>query len=172
MARVMMALWQQRRVTCCRREFKALTVCKFPNCFYVFSFLHGHPFVLQLAAAASVCSVGVTTPSTSGRPRGSLAARSRDVKPYQRPGTKGRVGRGAEVISSRCFAGDKDCWLPGGFWWKDDRAPIPPGRQPGELAGWTPLAGERAQQLLQEQKMVLSRQEQLVQVSCTVDHCS
>ena len=92
------------------------------------------------------------------------ASRARDVKPYQRPGPRGRGGRGGEAGSSKGVVVDKDCWLPGGFWWEDDQTAMPPGRQPGELAGWTPLAGERAQQLLQEQKQVLSRQEQLVQV--------
>jgi len=41
--------------------------------------------------------------------------------------------------------------------------PMPPGRQPGELAGWTPLAGEMTQQRIQEQRQALNQKEQLVQ---------
>jgi len=41
--------------------------------------------------------------------------------------------------------------------------PMPSGRQPGELAGWTPLAGEMTQQRLQEQREALNQKEQLVQ---------
>ena len=122
--------------------------------------------MLQLAAAASGMSAGsmaapAASQPTAARARGANAssARARDVKPYQRPGTRGRGGRGGD----KGGAGDKDCWLPGGFWWKDGQTAMPPGRQPGELAGWTPLAGERAQQLLQEQKKALSQQEQHVQ---------
>ena len=120
--------------------------------------------MLQLAAAASGCalSAGSSMQPNASRSRGSVPPRARDAKPYQRPGPKGRGGRG-DATSLRGGVADKDCWLPGGFWWKDSQTPMPPGRQPGELAGWTPLAGERAQQLLQDQKMVLSRQEQLVQ---------
>ena len=41
--------------------------------------------------------------------------------------------------------------------------PMPPGRQPGELAGWTPLAGEGHQQRIQEHRDALSAQETFVQ---------
>lgn len=104
--------------------------------------------LLQLAAAAS----GVT----GGRSRAAQPAqRSRDAKPYQRARAGGRGGRAGGG------AGD-DCWLPGGFWWQDSRTPMPSGRQPGELAGWSPLAGELNQQRLQEQRHTLSQKEQIV----------
>jgi len=122
--------------------------------------------LLQLAAAASGMSAGTVpaAPQPSAARRGGVnaasSARARDVKPYQRPGTgtRGRGGRGGDAKGGT----DKDCWLPGGFWWKDGQTAMPPGRQPGELAGWAPLAGERAQQLMQEQKKALSQQEQHV----------
>ena len=41
---------------------------------------------------------------------------------------------------------------------------MPSGRQPGELAGWRPLAGDLTQQRLQEQREALSQKEQLVRV--------
>lgn len=110
--------------------------------------------LLQLAAAAS--SVGTGAPA--GRARGPQAgARQRDAKPYQRrSGARGgRGGRDAER--------DSDCWLPGGFWWQDGRTPMPSGRQPGELAGWQPLAGHATQQRLQEQQAALSVKEHFVQ---------
>ena len=97
--------------------------------------------LLQLAALASG--------SSTGRARASQP-RQRDAKPYQRRG--GQRGRA-----------EKDCWLPGGLWWKDSAMPMPSGRQPGELAGWQPLAGEGTQQRLQEQREALSQKEQLVQ---------
>lgn len=100
--------------------------------------------LLQLAAAAS--SVG----------GGSFRPRQRDSKPYQRRG--GGRGRGAKE-SDR----DRDCWLPGGFWWQDGRTPMPSGRQPGELAGWQPLAGHATQQRLQDQQTALSSKEHFVQ---------
>ena len=107
--------------------------------------------LLQLAGAAS-CAPPPTRTSRSSLP----AQRSRDAKPYQRS-RAGRGGRGGGSGS----AGD-ECWLPGGFWWQDERTPMPSGRQPGELAGWRPLAGELNQQRLQDQRQTLSRQEQIV----------
>jgi len=113
--------------------------------------------LLQLAAAASSCA-------PPGRPRSSQVARPRDAKPYQR-----RPGRGAGRGGREDAAGagddneDKDCWLPGGFWWRDHRMPMPSGRQPGELAGWAPLAGELTQQRDQEHRQALSHKEHFVQ---------
>lgn len=40
---------------------------------------------------------------------------------------------------------------------------LPPGRQPGELAGWTPLAGEANQRAFCEQRQALNHTEALVQ---------
>ena len=123
--------------------------------------------LLQLAAAASNVAISSGAAAANGmtgascRSRGGAAARSRDTKPYQRRGARGRGGRGGEAAGRG--GADKDCWLPGGFWWQDDKSTMPPGRQPGELAGWTPLAGEHTQKLLQEQKKALSQKEQLVQ---------
>lgn len=99
--------------------------------------------LLQLAAAAS-CS----------QPAGSRArtARPRDTKPYQRPG-KGRGG-GAQ--------GRDTSWLPGGLWWQEPNATIPAGRQPGEFAGWQPLADQDRQQQVQQQKQLISEKEMLV----------
>jgi hypothetical protein len=42
-------------------------------------------------------------------------------------------------------------------------AVLPPGRQPGELAGWTPLAGEATQRALYEQRQALHLTEATVQ---------
>ncbi|KAL1511478.1 hypothetical protein AB1Y20_006276 [Prymnesium parvum] len=135
--------------------------------------------LLHLASVASVASVASSVPTsvpsngpatvpTGGlmqsaitsraRGNGSASGRARE-KPYERP--KGRASR-AEKSAPHPGA-DKDCWLPGGFWWKDEQTAMPPGRQPGELAGWAPLAGERAQQMLQDQKKALSEHEQQVQ---------
>jgi hypothetical protein len=116
--------------------------------------------LLQLAAAAS--SVGSAAASqalgASRSSRGSQSGgRQRDAKPYQRRGG-GRGGKGGKD-SER----DKDCWLPGGFWWQDSRTPMPSGRQPGELAGWQPLAGHQTQQRIQEQQEALSVKESFVQ---------
>ena len=107
--------------------------------------------LLQLAAAASSCSSGGRARSTQP------GARQRDAKPYQRRGGA-RAGRGGRDERS------DDSWLPGGLWWKDNSTPMPSGRQPGELAGWQPLAGDLTQQRLQEQREALSQKEQLVRV--------
>ena len=98
--------------------------------------------LLQLAAAAS-CS----------QPTGSRArtSRPRDAKPYQRPG-KGRGGGQGRDTS----------WLPGGLWWQEPNATIPAGRQPGEFAGWQPLADQDRQQQEQQQKQLISEKEMLV----------
>ena len=50
-----------------------------------------------------------------------------------------------------------------GFWWQDTRTAMPPGRQPGELAGWTPLAGDVSHQAAQNQKDALDMKEHFVQ---------
>lgn len=106
--------------------------------------------LLSLAAAA-------TSAASTGRARaGSERARQRDAKPYQRRGGA-RGGRGGGGRG-----GEQECWLPGGLWWEDNSTPMPTGRQPGELAGWQPLAGDLTQQRLQEQKTALSHKEQLV----------
>ena len=116
--------------------------------------------LMQLAAAATAGGAGGAAgagagAAAEGAARGARAGGGRggrrDSKPYQRP-KKGGRGKGGE-----------DCWLPGGFWWQDTRMPMPPGRQPGELAGWTPLAGEGHQQRIQEQRDALSAQETFVQ---------
>lgn len=108
--------------------------------------------LLQLAAAATSCA--------TGRARGSQSsARPRDTKPYQRR-SAARGGRGGHEESS---GDERDCWLPGGYWWHNNRTPMPSGRQPGELAGWTPLAGELNQQRLQDQREALSHKELFVQ---------
>jgi len=107
--------------------------------------------LLQLAAAAS----GITSFNSTRARAGQSGMRSRDAKPYQRR-PSGRGGRGGS-------SGSDDCWLPGGFWWQNGNTPMPSGRQPGELAGWTPLAGERTQQRLQEHRQALSHKEQIVQ---------
>jgi len=108
--------------------------------------------LLQLAAAATSCA--------TGRARGSQSsARPRDAKPYQRR-SAARGGRGGHEESS---GDERDCWLPGGYWWHNNRTPMPSGRQPGELAGWTPLAGELNQQRLQDQREALSHKELFVQ---------
>jgi len=104
--------------------------------------------LLQLAASGG--SVG-----GSSRGRGLHSASRRTNKPYNRP---------ASACGNRRKGGDSASeWLPGGCWWQDSRTPMPPGRQPGELAGWTPLAGEVTQREMQEQKQALNLTEQRVQ---------
>lgn len=81
-------------------------------------------------------------------------------KPYSRPSgipSRRNSHNGLEASKSQ------DCWLPGGFWWQEKNTPMPSGRQPGELAGWTSLVDERTQQLMQEQKDVLNIKGQHVQ---------
>jgi hypothetical protein len=115
--------------------------------------------LLQLASgggSAAHHSAAIGSVSGSGRARAHGGGRARDAKPYQRRAS----GRSGGRTGGRS---EKDCWLPGGFWWQDDRTPMPPGRQPGELAGWTPLAGTDTQQRLQEQRAVLSATEHFVQ---------
>lgn len=110
--------------------------------------------LLQLAAAAS----SVPSSATPGRARsGQAAARTRDAKPYQRKAGRGG-GRGGREEPL-----EGDCWLPGGFWWRDNPGAMPSGRQPGELAGWAPLAGELTQQRDQEHKQALSTKEHFIQ---------
>ena len=105
--------------------------------------------LLQLAAAASAVA--------PGRSRVNQPARLRDAKPYQRRGAKG-AGRGGGRDDLQ-----KDCWLPGGFWWQDSRTSLPTGRQPGELAGWAPMAGDLTQQKLQQEQRALSVKEHFIQ---------
>lgn len=123
--------------------------------------------LLQLATMPPPSAISISTPSLPSnhpshpvvpraRSSNQLPSRARDVKPYQRPGPSKSRSRDKGVV-------DKDCWLPGGYWWKDGQTSMPPGRQPGELAGWAPLAGERAQQMRQEQKKTLHQHEQHVQ---------
>lgn len=114
--------------------------------------------LMQLAAGASTAG----GQAAQGRSRnGQAGSRQRDAKPYQRkPGARsGRGGRDAGASTGR----GQDCWLPGGFWWQDTRTAMPPGRQPGELAGWTPLAGDVSHQAAQKQKDALDMKEHFVQ---------
>lgn len=108
--------------------------------------------LLQLATASSRIPAGRLRTTQAG-------TRTRDAKPYHR---RWAAGRGA--VRAHNDGDELDCWLPGGFWWDDNRTPMPSGRQPGELAGWKPLAGERIQQRIQEQREALSHNEQIVQV--------
>lgn len=116
--------------------------------------------LLQFAAGT------LAAPSGRSRNTGPSASRQRDAKPYQR--RTGRAGKGGREDSQA--ANDRDCWLPGGFWWQDHRTPMPSGRQPGELAGWTPLAGEIHQQRDQEHREALSHKEHFVQVRAFARH--
>ena len=108
--------------------------------------------LLQLAAAANAVSSATPAGGGAGGGRKQPTTRARDAKPYQRRGGGAAGKRGREDES----------WLPGGLWWKNKSTPMPSGRQPGELAGWQPLAGEGTQQRLQEQKEALHLKEQLV----------
>ena len=111
--------------------------------------------LLQLAAAAA----GVAPPNPGRARANQPVSRQRDAKPYQRRGAARGGGRGGKGDDAQ-----KECWLPGGFWWQDNRTPMPTGRQPGELAGWSPLAGDLTQQRMQEEHRVLSVKEHFVQV--------
>jgi len=112
------------------------------------------------AAAEDLLQLAGYPVNPPSRRAAAQGARARSTKPYNRPaGSGGARKRAADPPRSQ------NCWLPGGFWWQDQetRSQLPPGRQPGELAGWTPLAGERTQQQMQQQKEALTMTEKTVQ---------
>ena len=54
------------------------------------------------------------------------------------------------ITSSSVGLSNVKCDGDGGLWWQESKSPLPPGRQPGELQGWAPLAGTRRTRLMQE----------------------
>ena len=107
---------------------------------------------------AAPAAPAAPTPPCRGRP--GAGSRHRAARPHLRPGVATKPS--ASITKARKMG--KDCWLPGGLWWQDAaRLPLPPGRQPGELAGWSPLVDVNLQRMMHEQKAALERKEKLVQ---------
>ena len=122
----------------------------------------------SLGAARDLLSLaGARSNAEPNRARQGLHARPRSAnKPYSRP-SRNSSRRDSNTGSESSKSGE--CWLPGGLWWQEKNTPMPSGRQPGELAGWTSLVDEQTQQRMQEQKEVLDMKGQHVQGLESVD---
>jgi len=114
--------------------------------------------IASTGAAAGLGAGGVGSIGTARvRPH---AGRARVSKPYNRPSGSSTSSRSTDKSNEESM--QPPVWLPSGFRW-DTGSALPPGRQPGELAGWKPLAGEHKQQQIQMQKQMLNLKEKSVQ---------
>jgi hypothetical protein len=96
--------------------------------------------------------------SDRSRPIGTHKQRA----PYQRRNPRGKMAKPSRAAAE--VAEKMSHWAPSASSRLGDLAQsFPPGRQPGEFAGWSPLAGADAQQQMAVQKAVVAEAELRVQ---------